>query len=269
MVTAGDYLHLRQYKNPISYGYKKVKDSKSNEQPKEQFNEQPKDKNISSTENQKTDSNLYRTRKQVRLLLQSNIDIKTSPYKSQFVTYTFRKNIINFREANKLFSDFTLRLNWHLKTKLKYLVVSEIQPKRFKKYGVKVWHFHVIYFNLPKIWYPRLYKIWKHGSIKVKPMNNLKHLINYISKYFTKQKIEDYFENQKKFFTSRGLKKPFEIRDENLVEEIKKKLSEPKFKKTFDPYINLHTKKEQQVTYSLYELNQEQKALLQSIQNLL
>lgn len=251
MVVAGDYLHLYKYQQSNAYGYTKPK----------------REKRLPNTNEEKTQSHLHRTKKQVRLLLQSNLNIH-SHYRLQFVTYTFRKEITNLADANKLYKDFTLRLNYHLKTKLKYLLVPEIQPERAKKYGAKVWHFHVIYFNLPQIYYPKLYKIWGHGGIRVKPMNDPDHLVNYVAKYFTKQ--DDHDKNKKRFVTSRGLQRPWEFRDEQVITEFKKNLDEvgkPTFEKTYN--AKTWDGQENETTYSIYKLTETQKALLQSLKSVL
>jgi len=255
MVTAGDYVHLYEYQKANQYGYKKPKKLISR---------------TKSNDSEPENNHIYRTRKQVRFLLQANIPILTPIKRLQFVTYTFKKEITDFKEANYIFNKFTQRLNYDLKLKLKYLLVPEIQHSRAKKYGAKVWHFHVIYFNLPALWYPRLFKIWGQGGIKVKQMRDLDHLVNYVSKYFTKSKSEDYSKGQHKFFTSLHLERPWEFREADVISELQKKLDEvgkPTYKNTYK--AKTWDGQENETTYSLYKLTPDQKALLQQLKNVL
>ena len=97
MVTAGDYVHLYEYQKANQYGYTKPK-------------RLPKVKTQSKDSNSEN-NHIYRTRKQVRFLLQSNIKINTPINRLQFVTYTFRKEITEYKEANRLFNQYTKKLN--------------------------------------------------------------------------------------------------------------------------------------------------------------
>lgn len=255
MVTAGDYVHFYEYKKAVQYGFTLQK-------------RPPRIKTQSNDSN--PENNLYRTRKMVRLLLQSNISINTPLKRLQFVTYTFKKEVTKFKEANYIFNKFTQRLNYQLKTKLKYLLVPEIQHKRAEKYGAKVWHFHVQYFNLPSVWYPRITKIWGQGGTKVKSMNDLDHLVNYISKYFTKSKSSDYAKGQHKYFTSLHLERPWEFRESDVISELKKNfdgVGKPTYENSFKS--KSWDGQENVTKYSLYKLTIEQKALLQKLKSVL
>ena len=263
MVVAGDYVHLYDYQQANAYGYKKPKKI-------------TKDKHRQSDIEQVEQDHLYRTRKQVRLLLQSNIGTNIPLNRLQFCTYTFKQEIYDFKLANELFNEFTKRLNYELKTKnllnenLKFICVPEIQHSRAKKYGVKVWHFHVIYFNLPAVWYPRLFKIWGNGGIKVKQMNSVDHIVNYLSKYFTKSDYGDYEKGQKKYFTSQKLNRPWEFRDPEVITELKVKLNgvgKPTFEKTYN--ATTWDGRENQTTYSLFKLTPENRELFNNLKSVL
>lgn len=259
MVTVGDYVHFYEYKKPVIYGFSIRK-------------RPPRIK--TKSDDSCSENNLYRIRKQVRFILQANISINTPLTRLQFVTYTFKKEITEFKDANYILNKYHKRLNYELhKTgelsqneNLKYFLVPEIQHKRALKYGAKVWHYHIIYFNLPGLWYPRITKIWGQGGIKVKPMNDLDHLVNYVSKYFTKSKSDDYAKGQHKYFTSRALERPLEFREEDVITELKNNLdavSKP-------TYVNSYKSKswneqENETKYSLYKLTSEQKINFNSL----
>jgi hypothetical protein len=68
-------------------------------------------------------------------------------------TATFRDDVKEYKEANSLFNDFMGRLNYHFTGEngsafLKYIAVPELQMKNDRY----VWHYHVLFFNLP--WIP-------------------------------------------------------------------------------------------------------------------
>ncbi len=68
-------------------------------------------------------------------------------------TATFREDVKDYKKANSLFNDFIGRLNYHFtgekgNTFLKYIAIPELQMKNDRY----VWHYHVLFFNLP--WIP-------------------------------------------------------------------------------------------------------------------
>lgn len=69
----------------------------------------------------------------------------------KLLTATFREDVKQYKEANSLFNDFIKRLNYHFtgnnKAFLKYIAIPELQMKN-NRY---VWHYHVLFFNLPYI----------------------------------------------------------------------------------------------------------------------
>lgn len=94
-----------------------------------------------------------------------------------------------------------------------YIGVTEIQTKRFEETGKAVLHFHLIAFNsgfsVNKKKYPNpdLEKIWKHGRCDVRPITS-KGIATYLSKYLSKDMLSAVSFNHKRYFSSRGVKKP-------------------------------------------------------------
>ena len=89
----------------------------------------------------------------------------------KFLTLTFAEEIEDIEKANYEFQKFIKRLNYEIygekKARLKYVAVPEIQWERHEKYNVKVWHFHIIFFNAPYMYWKKVLKIWKNGSIYI------------------------------------------------------------------------------------------------------
>jgi len=85
-----------------------------------------------------------RARKEVRYCVNANIDVLGKD-SAKFLTLTFKEDIRDQRIANRLFSKFIQRVNYHLGKRTKYLAVVEFQDKKRKG----VIHYHVIFFNVP------------------------------------------------------------------------------------------------------------------------
>lgn len=163
--------------------------------------------------------------------------------KIKFMTLTFREEVMDVKEANRMFTDFMQRLSYYhygiKKNVIKYLVVPELQERG-------VWHFHVVLFNCPytsnkkRDDYP-LEKIWGNGYVFINALKRRSgkmvdsvFVAQYVTKYLTKEiefsvdkremkltkeskvkNIYDYekhkelgLKNMKRYSASRGLKKP-------------------------------------------------------------
>jgi len=110
-------------------------------------------------------SSMLRSRSTLRRLVNANAWrwLKQSglPYLPVFVTLTFADNVRNSKIANKIFSDFIRRFNYYItdgqkKSFLKYVVVIEFQDKN--RGGVV--HYHVMFFNMKKVWTNTIAEIW-------------------------------------------------------------------------------------------------------------
>jgi len=166
-------------------------------------------------------------------------DYRDKKQSFKFLTLTFRNDVKKIGEANKLFKAFIMRLNYHYTGSkasafLKYVAVPELQTEN----GRDVWHFHVLFFNMPflpvsgemvdkLISDGRLFKgydkrhtiayIWGSGSVHVcaVPFHDAYDVAGYISKYVAKglTGVLEYAEetktvNKKKYLQSSGLNKP-------------------------------------------------------------
>jgi hypothetical protein len=167
-------------------------------------------------------------------------DGKGSPYKPIFITFTFKENITDLTVANKEWTKFILRFN---KRHFKHGYLKYVGVPEFQKRGAV--HYHVVFFNLPymtKI-YDVIRQSWGLGFTLVETVKSTEHLINYVSKYLSKENFDQRLFGRKKYFASRGLFKPRTARDPELVEFIKAQFANslPTYEDKFDiSDFNLH-----------------------------
>lgn len=239
IVLAGNTLHLYKYNYPLKYGTKQQKKSKCIRE-------------YSSDSTEDDFGNEYRSKRTLKRIVQANAfqwkNKSSQCYRPIFVTLTFKANITELSEANPIFTNFNKRLNRFLKrsNNIQYVAVPE-----FQKLTRDAVHYHVVYFNLPYI--PRIYdeftKLWGQGNVNIKTINNLDHLVNYVAKYITKQGRDERNFNKKSYFTSRGLFRPLETRNQEMIDILIEQLNfQPKYEKTFHN-LSLST------TYQCIKLN--------------
>ena len=87
--------------------------------------------------------NIFRAMREVKRLVNSNAGRHCQENRrDKFLTLTFAENITDIQQANRYFDNFFKKLRYHYGA-FKYISVPQIQWKRYEKYGVKVWHYHV------------------------------------------------------------------------------------------------------------------------------
>lgn len=244
MVLAGNVLHLYDYQRPIKYGQKEQNKGIT-------YSEH--DKESSSSE---TIYHLYRVKKYVKNLVEANAGryqkVSGKDYKPVFVTLTFKENVTDIRRANAIYTAFIKRLNYQVfkrkRQDLKYIVVPELQ----KRGAV---HYHIVFFNLP--WIAQVYnffrEVWGQGAVNVKTVRNRQHLVNYVTKYISKDISSQFAKNTKRYMTSKGLYKPQEMYNQDIITYATISLpSKPKFEHTYQ------TETLGQVNYKFYRLTDKQ-----------
>lgn len=195
LIVSGDVVEEYRYENPYYYnwGPEKIKSKGETVQHKE-----------------KRGDHLERARKNIRRVIEANVEKENLPI---FITYTFKKNIKSLKTANPLFSKHVKELQRRY-GKLRYLCVPE-----FQKRGAV--HYHVIYFDLPYIRNikEKVQKLWPHGFSQVKAVRKIKSIGAYVSKYLQKSVGDERRKRgEKGYFTSRGLRRPYELRNEESVD---------------------------------------------------
>jgi hypothetical protein len=202
-VLYGDYLDLRVYQN-IKITFNGTDTSKTRRE-----------------EGQRRDDSLARSKVQLYRLVQANVK-KHGRFKPIFATYTFKEDVESLDEGLKNFRRFIRKLNNYLGYNLKYVAVPQIQWERFQKTNKKVWHFHVIYFNCPKLPFSVIDSFWGQGSnaVNTQFVRGIRDVGCYIAGYFNKQDISEVPLNRKYYYTSRGLIRPVDIFHNDTIENI-------------------------------------------------
>lgn len=176
-----------------------------------------------------TRKNLHKSRKELIRLIENNPDL------NKMLTLTFADETkTNPTETNKLFQLFVKRLYYKYEN-FAYICVPELQLKRAKKYNIKPpIHYHVLH-NLHYIDKKILQRIWSHGIVDIRRIDNVKSRSLYISKYVTKEMITKFYK-KKKYFYSTNVKPPTVLFDDfalkyylslNLHLEYEKKFMRP------------------------------------------
>lgn len=161
---------------------------------------------------EKREDSVNRTKQNVFRLVHSNVG-KWGDYRAVFFTLTFKKNITDPQEANKLFRLFIMRLNHKLGTKLEYVAIIEFQVR-----GAV--HYHGIFFNLPWIDKFIFEKTWGYGFTNMQTFRVEKAISSYLTKYITKAFFDKRLYGQRSTLTSRGLYRPIESYDDEEIDYI-------------------------------------------------
>ena len=225
VIIAGNVIEVYEYEKCVHFGYK---DTRKNSKGRGSIaSADDKEKNREKV--------LSRARKDLRRIINCNIQ----KY-SKFLTLTFKDNVQDLDYANNEFKNFIKRLNYHYGIKIKYTAVIE-----FQKRGAI--HYHCILYNLvQKINVQELQEIWKHGFIKINSIDNVDNVGAYVCKYMTKTD-DDRLLGRRMYFNSRGLNKPQEIKEPDLIAQLQKSLLNQALK-----YENTFTNDYNSVNYRQY-----------------
>lgn len=238
IIASGNILEVYEYENNVLYGYEDTKKSSKGRQ--SVANEEDKEDNREKV--------LQRARRDLRRIINSNVFMYGIACSPKFVTLTFRDDVVSLELANYEFEKFIKRLGTYHDKRMKYAAVPEIQKERFEKSGQAVWHYHVIFFNMPYIRADKLGDIWGNGFIKVNRIDRVDNVGAYICKYMTKDNKD--LTGKKCYFTSRGLYKPIEVKEKDRVESLATALPAGAlaFESTFENEYN-------KVIYKQYNMN--------------
>jgi len=207
LVVSGNTYELYKYEKPYFYNW-----------PNKQREEETYQKKLQSDE--RTHFSIKRSRDKIRRLVNANVNA-WGAHRSKFITYTFKDDITELKEARFYFAMYIRKVKYKYPN-IKYLGVAEIQKQRYEKYGVKVWHFHVIFFNYPFVYgiKDEVAKMWTKGFIKVIATGHVQNYGAYVSKYLRKDLYEKELVGEKSFFTSKGLIQPKRYRKKKNVDKF-------------------------------------------------
>lgn len=198
------------------------------------------------------EKSMQRARSKLRRLVNANAwkwrRQNNSIYTPKFVTFTFTDNVQDTKIANGIFSRFIKRLNYYesngTKTSfLKYVVVTEFQ-------GRGAIHYHVIFFNLEYIWGDDLRAIWREGIVHIRNIDNVSNAGAYVCKYMYKGFEDARLDGKKRYFPSRELFKPREIKNEAIARKILKTLPRELLKR-HNIYKDINENRIQYLTFQI------------------
>ncbi|MGG2973689.1 rolling circle replication-associated protein [Geobacillus stearothermophilus] len=236
VVMSGHVVEIYEYERDIKTGKDNKDGSKSVGRAGKGANEEDREKNREIV--------LSRAKREVRRLINSNVDAWDE--KPKFFTLTFAENVTDIKWANNEFKKFRQRLSrhiWGCPNNLKYVAVIE-----FQKRGAV--HYHVVAFNMPYVPHADLERIWGHGFVHIRAIDNCDNVGAYVTKYMTKDCDDERLREQKCYFSSRGLAKPVEeIIEKEDLDALRVALSPNKtFEKEFkSEYVG-------KVSYQQYNL---------------
>lgn len=182
IIVCGDYIEVYEYARPLYWG----------------FQNKPQIHQSTTTNLERTDLSINRSRQKLYKIIMSNLDDKQL-YKNLFVTLTFKKNIIDIKKANYEFKKFIQRFYTFMGKKYKYITVIE-----FQKRGAI--HYHTLIFNVKykEKLHLDIKKLWGNGATDIKAIKDIRNLSAYISKYIRKGFMDKRLVRNKAYFCSRS-----------------------------------------------------------------
>jgi len=208
---AGGNVHKAYYKHGVIYGdyfdlriYKDVKTTFT-----------PTDRDYSKRrEGSKRHDSISRARVLLYRLVAANIG-RHGRFKPIFATYTFQENVDRRSYALMRFKVYLQRLRAHLGYSPKYVAVLENQTRG-------ALHFHVVFFNLPKLSFKLNDKMWGEGdtAVNLQFVSRIRDVSAYLSKYLSKEILHTSGINKKSFFSSRSLIRPQDVFNTDTIDTI-------------------------------------------------
>ena len=203
---SGNVHELYEYEKPVVKGYEKKKVGRANA-------------HITSAETKEVNrkKTAQRARSTVRTYANAN------PHLNKFLTLTFALNITDLNFAYYELDKFIKRL------KSRYKTISYISVVEFQKRGAI--HFHILC-DLPYVDLNELAKIWTNGYVKINKIDNIDNVGAYITKYMTKENVDERLANRKCYTMSKNLNKPIEYTKQQDIDEVMANLDNIKRKYT-------------------------------------
>ena len=132
---------------------------------------------------------LYKTFANARAVINANV---TDVEKVRWCTLTYKENMRDPKRLYNDFHDFNLRFQYYCKThgysKPEYIVMMEPQ-------GRGAWHAHLLYIwqdcKAPYIPNEDLFRLWGHGFVKIKKLDNVDNVGAYLTAYLGDMEISD------------------------------------------------------------------------------
>lgn len=136
-------------------------------------------------------NSLCRTFKRVRGLINANV---TDVDKVRWITLTYAENMTDTKQLYEDFKKFNMRFQYYCKKngygKAEYIVMMEPQ-------GRGAWHAHLLYIfpgKAPYIANQDLAKIWGHGFVKIKKLENVDNVGAFLTAYLGDMELDERIE---------------------------------------------------------------------------
>ena len=202
VVCSGNVLEIYEYEKPVGKGFESKKPGRANA--------------LFTSDEVKADNRgkiAQRARQTVRRYANAY------PHLNKLLTLPFAENVTALDYARYEFDKFVKRV------KTRYLKFQYIEVVEFQKRGAI--HFHMLC-NLPYVDVKELAGVWKHGFIKLNRLDDVDNVGAYITKYMTKDNIDERLVGKKCYTMSKGLNEPKEYTDEADIEQIMQELESVK-----------------------------------------
>lgn len=174
---------------------------------------------VKKLDSSKRNDSILRTKHMIYMLVHANVG-KHGNFKPIFCTLTYEKEQTSLAAARREFNYFIKKLNLYTASKIMYVCVPEIQSKRLIRSSKGVWHFHVVFFNLPYIEIPEFKKLWSFGYVDLQIAKSIKDIGAYLAKYLSKDTYDNRLYGQRSYSTSRGLVRPIESYDDIEIDNF-------------------------------------------------
>lgn len=192
LIRSGNVIELYDYEKPVIRDSGGVRRGRANQA---FTSKETKLENRSKTAN--------RARAKVRRTINAN------PQLNKFLTLTFAENVTDIDFARTAFGCYIKRLNRKYQG-FQYVCVIEFQER-----GAV--HFHLLC-NLPYVDVNALARVWGHGFIKLNRIDNVDNVGAYVTKYMTKENMDERLIGRRSYSMSRGLNAPQVYTDEKQIE---------------------------------------------------
>lgn len=193
-ILAGKVLEIYEYEKPVAKGFEKKRVGRAG---------------ASHTTNDVKEDNRKKTALRARKMVRNTVN--ANPQLNKFLTLTFAENITDLNFAHYEFDKFIKRLKTRFEG-FQYISVIE-----FQKRGAI--HFHLLC-NLPYVDVNALSEVWGYGFIKLNNIDNVDNVGAYVTKYMTKDNIDERLVGRKCYTMSKGLSKPVEYTREDDINEL-------------------------------------------------
>ena len=200
LIQSGNVIELYEYEKPVLRGGSFSRKGRTNAP---YTSDETKRDNRTKT--------ATRARRHVRRVINAN------PQLNKFLTLTHAENMTDIDLAHKGLDIFLKRVK-RLFPRFAYVCVTE-----FQKRGAV--HFHLLC-NLPFVDVKVLEKIWGHGFIKLNRIDNVDNVGAYVTKYMTKESMDERLIGYRSHSMSRGLNQPQEVTNEEQINEALETLAD-------------------------------------------